>query len=43
MKSEVFLEGCDVGTGDRDIARLHGHKLFVCLKIIIGWEYLSSD
>ena len=40
--AEIFFQRGDVGICYRDISGLHGHKLFVRLKVIAGGQYSGA-
>ena len=42
-EAEVLFQGRGVGKGDRYSAGLHGHKLLMSLKVIVGGEYFSCN
>ena len=43
FETEVALEGGGVGIGDRDIAGLHGDKLFVGIEIVVLGKDTGTD
>lgn len=43
LETEVLLQRCGVGVGDRDVARLHRNQFLVRVEIVVGWQYAGAE